>query len=90
MTTQAKVGDLSAIFLIDFSFNDYLGYVLLDEHIARGQIAMHEAAVREVRLRIVVNEKANETHHAVGDLMREFERLPLVPDLLPHVRVVGL
>ena len=30
MTTQAKVGDLLVAFLIDSSFNDHLGNVLLD------------------------------------------------------------
>ena len=48
MTTQAKVRDLLVAFLIDSSCNEHLGNVLLDEHIARGQIAMHEAVVREV------------------------------------------
>ena len=90
MTTQAKVGDLSVVFLIDFYFNSHLSNVLLHEHIARGQIAVHEAAVREVRLRIVVNTKPNKSHHAVGDLMRELERLLLVPDLVPHVRLANL
>ena len=46
---------------------------------------MHEAAVREVRLRVEVNKAKSQAHHAVGDLMRELQRLPLVPDLLPRV-----
>ena len=29
------------------------------------------------------------THHAVGNLIREPERLPLVPDRVPRVRLIG-
>ena len=51
---------------------------------------MHEAAVREIRLRVEVNKTQALAHHAVSDLMRELERLPLVPDLLPLARLVHL
>ena len=56
MSTETEVG--------------HLGDAVLDENVARRQVAVHEALVREV-------------HHAVADVQGDSQRWLLIPHIVP-------
>ena len=58
MSTETEVG--------------HLGDAVLDENVARRQVTVHEALVREM-------------HHAVADVQRDLQRRLLVPHVVPSV-----